>query len=190
MSRDKGKKLIYVSEDLIDEIARIAKNKGVSIGKLVEDCLRQTVHVNAMGFDPGQVADLFTVMQAQRILGGVFAPSDVLSYLTEKVYQTHQKELQTKWYDSGVWNGKFLKEKFEHPVEAFRRFLELSRWDLNEVEVKELGGLVKVRCVSTVLTTEMTDLLSKFIEGVLNGLGYKVEKVDSVKGLIFMEAKR
>jgi hypothetical protein len=52
-----------------------------------------------------------------------------------------------------------------------------------------LVSSVKIRCVSTVLTTEGTELLAKFIEGVMDGLGYRTEQVDSLKGMIILESK-
>ena len=82
------------------------------------------------------------------------------------------------------------KEKFEDPVRAFERFLELSRWDLSEVEVKKVGDSVRVRCVSTVLTGEWTALLAKFVEGVMNGMGYKTVHADCLKGMIVLRAKK
>jgi hypothetical protein len=82
-----------------------------------------------------------------------------------------------------------LKEKFDDPVNAFGSFLELSRWDLNEVEVKQVDGTLKVRCVSTVLTDEGTELLTKFIEGVMDGMGYKIGKLDVLKGMIILQSK-
>jgi hypothetical protein len=189
MAKGKGKKLVYVSEGLIDGVAKISRKKGESVGKLVEDALRQSVRVNEEGYDVKQVADFFNVMQAHRVLGGVFVPLDVLDYLIKAVYPDRREKLLAKWFESGRWNGKYLKEKFENPIEAFGRFLELSRWDLNEVEVKDLGSSVKVRCVSTVLTEEGTELLARFIEGVMDGLGYKTERIDCLKGMIILESK-
>jgi hypothetical protein len=81
-----------------------------------------------------------------------------------------------------------LKEKFDDPITAFGCFLELSRWDLNEVDVKEVNGAMKVRCVSTVLTDEGTEMLTKFIEGVMDGMGYKVGKADVLKGMIILQS--
>lgn len=187
MARGKGRKLVYVSEALIEGIARISRNKGESVGKMVEDALRQSVRVNEEGYDVKQVTDFFDVMHAHKVLGGVFVPSDVLDYLVAEVYHERKEELLDKWFQSGRWNGKYLKEKFQNPVEAFGRFLEFSRWDLNEVEVKELGKTVRVRCVSTVLTSDGTELLAKFIEGVFDGLGYKTDKTDCLKGMIVLE---
>ena len=190
MARGKGKKLVYVSEAIVEGLARVSKDKGESIAKLVEDALRQSVRVNEEGYDVKQIADFFDVMQAHRVLGGVFVPSYVLDYLIEAVHPEGRAQLIAKWFESGRWNGKYLKEKSANPVEAFGRFLELSRWDLNEVEVKDLGDSVKIRCVSTVLSNAGTELLAKFIEGVMDGLGYKTEKNDYLKGMIILEFRR
>jgi len=189
MARGKGKKLVYVSETLVEGIVRVSKDKGESMNKLVEDALRQSIRVNEEGYGVKQVADFFNVMQAHRVLGGVFVPSDVLDYLVERVYPDMREQLLAKWFESGRWNGKYLKEKSENPVETFGRFLELSRWDLNEVEVRDLGDSVKVRCVSTVLSKAGTEMLAKFIEGVMDGLGYKTEKTDYLKGMVVVESK-
>lgn len=189
MAKTRGKKLVYVSESLIDGIAKISRSRGESVGKLVEESLTQSVRVSQEGYDVKQVTDYFSVMQAHRVLGGVFVPSSVLDYLIEAVYPDKREDLLAKWFESGRWHGKYLKEKFDNPVTAFGCFLELSRWDLNEVEVKELSNSIKVRCVSTVLTNEGTEMLTKFIEGVMDGLGYKVEKIDCLKGMIILESK-
>ncbi|MCK5628367.1 hypothetical protein KAI12_02780 [Candidatus Bathyarchaeota archaeon] len=190
MPKAKGKKLVSVSEDLIAEIAKVSRSGGESVSKFIEDTLRQTVEVRKRGYDLKQVMDCFNVIQAHRVLGGVFVPSPVLDYLTGKVYKENSERRQAKWYESGRWNGKYLKEKFQDPIEAFRYFLEISRWDLNEVEVDRSGGSLKFRCVSTVLTKAGTELLAKFIEGMLEGLGYRTEKVDCLKGMILLHSKR
>jgi len=189
MAKSKGKKLVYVSESLISGIAKVSRNRGESMGKVVEDALKQSVRVNEEGYDMKQVADFFNVMQAHRVLGGVFVPSNVLDYMVNSTYPEKREELLNKWFESGRWNGKYLKEKFDNPVTVFGCFLELSRWDLNEVEVKDLGGSVKIRCVSTVLTNEGTELLAKFIQGVMDGLGYKTVRIDILKGMIILESK-
>ena len=189
-ARGKGKKLVTISENLVEGMSRLSKGKGESVSKLVEAALKQSIRFNDEGYDLEQVANFFDAMQAHKVLGGVFLPSEVLDFLTEEVYPKGRERLLSKWFESGRWNGRYLKEKFEAPVETFASFLELSRWDLNEVEVKELGDSIKVRCVSTVLSSAGTELLTKFIEGVMDGLGYKAEKSDCLKGMIILEFKR
>jgi hypothetical protein len=186
----KGKRLVYVSETLLDKVAKVTRDEGVSLTKLVESALIEVIKVNELGYSSKQMAEFFNVLQTNRVLGGLFVPSGVLDFMIERCYKNEIQQLQDLWFDSGKWNGKYLKEKFQNPVEAFGHFLELSRWDLNEVDVKEVGDTLKVRCVSTVMSVEGTRLLAKFIEGIVNGLGYKTDRVDCLKGMIILECKK
>jgi hypothetical protein len=187
MPKGKGKKLVYVPEDILEEVAEACRKRGESIGRFVEDALTQAVRVNEMGYDPKRLAEFFEVMQAQRVLGGTFVPLDVFNYMIKRVYREDREQLNAKWYESGGWHGKYLKERFDDPIQAFKSFLEVSRWDLGEVDVEKGGEVVNVRCVSTVLTAEGTELLAKFIEGVMHGMGYKTGKKDVVRGMIVLE---
>jgi len=94
------------------------------------------------------------------------------------------------WFESGKWHGKYLKERFDDPVKSLESFLEASRWDLSEVEVRRFGATARVRCVSTVLTEEATQLLARFIEGIMQGIGYQTEKSDILKGMIVQDFKQ
>ncbi len=190
MATGKGKKLVYVSEDLIAKVSKVSRDEGVSLSKLVEGALSETVKVNELGYTSKQMADFFNVMQTHRVLGGLFVPSGVLDYMINNSCKDDSTSLQTLWYESGRWNGKYLKEKFNNPVDAFRQFLQLSRWDLNEVDVKDEGGAVKIRCISTVMSLEGTRLLAKYVEGVMIGMNFKVAGSDSLKGMIILEFKR
>jgi hypothetical protein len=190
MATGKGKKLVYVSEDLIAKASKVSRDEGVSLSKLVEGALNETVKVNELGYSSKQMADFFNVLQTHRVLGGLFVPSGVLEFMIEKVCKNDVEELQSLWYESGVWNGKYLKEKFSDPVDSFSHFLELSRWDLNEVNIKTDGPSVRVRCISTVLSMDGTRLLAKFIEGIMNGIGYKTSVFDCLKGMIILEFKK
>jgi hypothetical protein len=189
MTQPKGKKLVYVPEDLLEEVAKASRGRGETISRFVEEALRQAVRVNKAGYNPQQLAEYFEVMQVQRVLGGAFVPLEVLNYLTNKACKEEKEQLGAKWYESGKWHGKYLKEKFEDPAQAFKAFLEASRWDLNEVEIKKEGETVKVRCVSTLLTAEATELLAKFIEGAMHSLGYQTQKTDCLKGMVVLEFK-
>jgi hypothetical protein len=190
MTAVRGNKLVYVSEDLLEQIGKVSRVEGVSLGKLIETSLLQVVKVNKLGYRSDQMADFFDVLQANRVLGGLFVPTGVLDFMIEKCGEEGSVQLQDLWLESGQWTGKYLAEKFSDPVAAFGRFLQLSRWDLNEVDVKASGNNVKVRCVSTVMALENTNLLAKFIEGAMNGIGYKLERADCSKGMIILEFKK
>jgi hypothetical protein len=187
MTQRKDKKLVYVNYDLLEEVTKASKSRGETITKFVEESLAQAVRVTTAGYDIKQLGEFFEVMYAQRILGGAFVPLEVLTFLTNQACKDDKDQLSKVWFDSGKWHGKYLKERFDDPIQAMKSFLSASRWDLSEVEVKGDAHKVKVRCVSTILNQEGTFLLAKFIEGILNGVGYRVEKGDCLKGMIVLE---
>lgn len=189
MKRNRGKKLVYVPQDVIDEIAEVSRRRGETISKFVEDALRQAVRVEKAGYEVKNFADFFEVMQASRVLGGVFVPLEVLNYLVKKSSEGNRKSLHAKWQESGQWHGKYLKEKFEDPVYALKLFLEACRWDLSEVEVKNLGDCFKLVCVSSVHTLEETELLAAFAEGAIRGMGFELKSEEVVKGMLVLEFK-
>jgi hypothetical protein len=190
MVQRKDKKLVYVSYDLLEEVAKASRSRGETITKFLEESLAQAVRVTMAGYNIQQLGEFFEVMDAQRILGGAFVPLDVLNYLTNAVCKDGKEQLDSVWFESGKWHGKYLKERFDDPVKALKSFLEASRWDLSEFEVKKIGTTARVRCVSTVLSGEATQLLARFIEGIMQGIGYQTEKSDILKGMIVLEFKR
>jgi len=191
MSRkSKGKRLLYISEDIIKEILEISRRRGQSISNFAEETLKLAVRTNHLGYTPEKTADLLEIMQTMKIFGGAFVPQNVLNYLTSMACEAGKEQLQAIWYESGRLHGRYLKEKFEDPVKAFKNFLEVARWNLNEVQVEMNGDTVKVRCISTVMTAEETEMLSKFIEGAMHSMEYETEKSDCLKGMIFIEFKR
>ncbi len=189
-SKGKGKKLVYVSESLLEQAAKVSRDEDVSLGKLVENALSQAVQVNKLGYRSEQVTEFFEVLQSQRVLGGLFIPSGVLDFMIEKCSEKDRAQLRGVWSEAGKWSGKYFAERYQEPINAFKHFLELSRWDLNEVDITQDANSIKIRCVSTVLSLEGTNLLSKFVEGVITGLNHTIEQVDILKGLIILTAKK
>ena len=185
-----GKRLVYVPEALVEDAMRISRSSGESMSRFVEEALRQAVRANHLGYSHEQAAEFLEVIHAQRILGGAFVPLDVLEYLTSKACEAGGGEMQARWYESGKLHGEYLKEKFGKPVQSLKKFLEATRWDLSEVDVKEYEHGVIFRCISTVLTKERTESLAKFIEGAMHSIGFQTEKSDCMKGMIVFRFKR
>jgi len=188
-NHSKEKKLVYVPNDLLEEVTKYSRIKGVTITKFIEESLEQAVKVSRSGYDLQQLGEFFEVLHSQRVLGGAFMPLDVLTYLTNVASKDGMERLGTVWFESGRWHGRYLKEKFADPVRALKIFLDASRWDLSEVEVKRDGVKAKIRCVSTVLSKEATEALSRYIEGMMDGIGYDVEHKDFLKGMILLQFK-
>jgi hypothetical protein len=190
MVQRKEKKLVYVNPDLLEEAAKASQRRGETITKFLEEALEQAVKVTTVGYDLETSGEFFEVMYAQRILGGAFVPLDVLNYLTNLACKDGKEQLGAVWFESGKWHGKYLKERFSDAIKALDSFLWASRWDLSEVQVKKSGETVRVRCVSTVLTEDATEHLARFISGIMEGIGYRTEKSEVLKGMIVQDFKQ
>lgn len=190
MAKRTGKTLVPVPDDVVAEVMRASIKEDSSTSKFVEEALKHAVQLNSLGIPSKRLIDICEVTRGYRVLGGSFVPMDVLSYLIQKACADDKETFQEKWYESGVWYGKFLKEKCVDPVEGFKEFLLVTRWDLSEVEVIQNRDSIKLRCISNILSTEETELLVKFIDGVMHGMGYRTVKIDYVKGIVATEYKK
>ena len=190
MSKGKDKRLVYVPGGLVEDVKEVSRRSGQSLSLFVSEVLRLAIRANSLGYTPRQAAEFLEIMQAQRNLGGAFVPLDVLTYFNGKACGVEEGQLADKWYESGKWHGKYLKEKFEDPIRAFKKFLEATRWDLSEVEVKRNHNTVKFRCISNLLTGAATELLARFIEGALHSMGYQTDKSEALKGMILLEFRK
>lgn len=185
--RSKGKRLIPIPEALLKGLMDASSKDGKPINSYIEDALQQAVRVFESGQNLSGMVHYFEILQSQKASGAIFTPLTVFDFMTRKVYATDKEKLLDVWFESGNWYGKYLSEKFENHVQALADLLQASRWDLNEVDVKRIDGKVKLRCTSTALTKEGTELLLRFIEGALDGMGCKIVKSEFIKGLIIVE---
>jgi hypothetical protein len=185
--RKKGKRLIPIPEMLLRGLMDASSKEGKPLNSYIEEALQQAVKVLESGQSLKSMVRYFEILQSQKASGAIFTPLTVFEFMTNKVYATDKQALQEAWFESGKWYGKYLTEKFEDPVQALADLLQAARWDLNEVNVNRAGGKVKLRCTSTALTKEGTELLLKFIDGALEGMECKTVKSEFIKGLILVE---
>jgi len=178
----------YVSESLLEEIMEAARREGRSLASLIEEALEQILMTRKLGYNPNEALEQLRVLRAQRTLGGAFLPMDVLTHLMSHVNDGEKlRKLKEKWRESGSWHGNYLKEEFKDPVQAFKTFLEATRWDLAEVKLKREGDNFKLSIVSTVLTEEDTELLMEYVESAIRSMGYETIKQNHMKGMIILE---
>jgi len=186
----RSKRLVYLSEDLIREAMEIARREGKSLGVFVEEAVKIALLAKKLGYELKEVADLLEVTKANRILGGTFVPLNVFNYFIKVASKGKSVRFNEKWYESGRLHGRYLKEKFEDPVRVFKAFLKASRWDLNDIDVRNGQDSIKLRCFSTVLTDEGTKALLKYVEGAFHGMGYETIRSDHMRGMIILEFKK
>jgi hypothetical protein len=186
-NHSKGKRLIPIPETLLNGLMAAASKESKPLNKYIEDSLQQAVDVSEDGKNLKDIIRFFEILQSQKASGAVFTPLNVFDFLTHKVYVTDKEKLLNIWLESGKWYGTYITEKFKDPVQALAELLRATRWDLNEVTVNGSGDTVKLRCTSTALTKEGTELLVKFIDGALVNMNCELVNSEFMKGLILVE---
>lgn len=139
-----------------------------------------------LGYRIEEAAEILESVWSLRALGGVFTPQEVFECVVGDFCKSRE-ELLNKWFESGVTYGKYLRDRFDNPLQKLKKFLETVRWDLSEVELRQENERIKLRCVTSTHTTKTTEPLARFIEGVMRGLGYNAIRIECLKGIIIAE---
>lgn len=185
--RSKGKRLIPIPESLLAGLVDASSKEGITLNGYIVEALQQAVKVFESGQNLKGMVRYFEILQSQKASGAIFTPLTVFDFMTNNVYASDKEGLQNVWFESGIWYGKYISEKFDDPVQALADLLQAARWDLNEVNVTKVGDKFKLRCTSTALTKEGTELLMRFVEGAMDGLSCKVTQSEFIKGLVLVE---
>jgi len=188
----KEKKLILVRNDLLTEIAKITAKEGKTVFAFTNEVFEQALKAHEMETNLSEIIEFFELMKFQKDTGAVIIRSDILDYMANKLYEVDGEELLQKWYNSGLWYGKYLSVKFSDQdfLETFGKLIRLSAWDLTDFSVTNRGKKIQIRYVSPRLTPENTKLYLKFLEGILHALNYKTLKNDCLKGMILLELEK
>jgi hypothetical protein len=186
----KDKKLILVSNSVVNELMLIANKQGKPFYGFVTETLEHALKVYADGHSLEEVVSFYELMEIFKSLGAKMISDDMFNYLIVKEYEADKNVLQDKLYKFGRLCGKGLASRHNEPIGALEKFLSAAGWDLNEVSAAKENGKVKIRCVSSVLSIENTELLLKFIHGIMHEFDYENHKQDYVKGIISLEYEK
>ncbi len=180
----KGRKLILVPDYIVKKLMEISNKQGKPFYGFIAETLENALRVYASERSLQEVVDFYELMEIYKVSGARIISDEASNYLISKLYQTDKEALHEKWREFGQLCAKTLASKHEKPVEILENFLAVSEWNLSEVAVTQENKEVKIRCVSPILSVENTELLVKFIEGIMHELNYKTQKQDYVKGII------
>jgi len=189
---EKDKRLILVRNDLLKEIAKITAKEGKTVFAFTNEVFEQALKAHEMQTNLPEIVEFFELMKLQKDTGAIIIRSDILDYMANKLYEIDEEDLLKKWYNSGLWYGKYLSVKFsdQNPLETFGKLIRLSTWDLTDFSVTDRGKKIQIRYVSPRLTPENTNLYLKFLEGILHALNYRTLKNECMKGMILLELEK
>lgn len=191
-ARQRETKLVKVYEDLIAKINREANKRGIPFFDMVNDILSQAVKVMEMGGSIREAVDFYEAIRLQHEAGLAMIPFEALNSIVEKYYKSEKETLEKLWFESGVWYGKYLsfRVKKEEALDVFLKSLAYMGWGIKDVNFKMDQDNLSLKCFSLTLSRENTMLLMKFIEGVMNAIGYEVVNAKCLRGVVEAEFKK
>jgi hypothetical protein len=182
------KKFIAVRSDLLQKAIEISNRRGKSFYGFVNEIFEQAIKAEEMDSTLPEIIERYRFVETLRKAGAVMITLDLLNYCLDRLLETRSMDLLEKWYESGIWYGKYLSAKFENPLEALSKTLNMYFWEISEIRFSSSSdGTATLKIIAPNQSHEHTELLAKFVEGVINSLNYKISKRESWRGIIILE---
>jgi len=192
MSSKKGRRLILIRNDLLEDIIKITAREGKTVFAFANEVFEQALKAYEMQTNPAELLEFYTLMMMEKDRGAVIIPIDLLNYLIERLHKTDKEDLLKKWYDCGLWYGKYLsiKSQTENLLPTFEKLMKKCAWNVSDFSIITRGENISIKCVSPHFTMESTEAFMKFLEGVLHSSGHKTVKNEWLKGMILLDFTR
>jgi hypothetical protein len=192
MHNVKGRKLILIRSDLLDRLSQITAKEGKTMYGFTNDVFEQVLKAYELNANISDVVEFYKLMQIEKETGSVVIPVSILNYMMDKLYEENKPELLKKWYDAGLWFGKYISSSYHdsEPLTVIEKLMRDCLRNLTNCSVSEKNGQVKIRAMSPHFSLEQTETLSKFLEGILHALNYNTSKNECLKGIILLEFKK
>ncbi|RLI25479.1 MAG: hypothetical protein DRO52_03965 [Candidatus Hecatellales archaeon] len=182
------KKFVAVRGDLLQKAIEISNRRGKSFYGFVNEIFEQAIKADEMDSTLPEILEKYRFIETLRKAGAVMVTLDLLNYCLDRLLETQSKSLLEKWYEAGVWYGKYLSAKFENPLEALTKTLNIYFWEVTETRLSSNSdGTATLKIIAPNQSQEHTELLARFIEGVVNSLNYKVSRREFWRGIIILE---
>ncbi|MCX8182021.1 MAG: ribbon-helix-helix domain-containing protein [Candidatus Methanomethyliaceae archaeon] len=179
-----GRKFLAAKENLAEKINEIAKERGRTVFSIVNETLSAFISANEWGRDLTTLMEDAKILEIAKNSGMVLIPEPLHEYLMESTpFDSKMKEY---WRSSGI---------------VFGRYLDLNNIkDLKKVEriLKEVVGInpdisisnERLVCISPRLGEKRSETVAIFLEGVMNGMGFRVASREVSKGIIILKFKQ
>lgn len=192
MPQRKGKKLILVREDLLEDILKITAKEGKTVFAFTNEVFEQALKAYEMQTSLSELCEFYTLMKLEKDRGSMIIPLDLLNSLIQKSYESDKEDLLQKWYDCGLWYGKYLsiKSQTENWLQVFEKLMKKCAWNISDFSITTQGEDASIKCVSPNFTMETTEAFTKFLEGAMHSANYKTIENECLKGMILLSFKK
>ena len=181
-----------VQGDLAHRLMGIANRQGRTVYSLTNEIVEQAIEADLLDCPLKDIVEFYRLLRVEKDSGSVIIRKDNLLYMIDKLYPREKKVLWDKWYRSGRWYGKYLQVKFLNGEQfgVLEKLLDACAWDSSEFRLQRDGDNLVLNSVSLASSLEYTELVARFLEGIVHSLGYETTNNDITRGLIVLEFKK
>lgn len=191
-SKDKIKRKTFVArEDLIERLSKVAQERGYSLYALVNEVFELFLKADESGLDLKNVLEERRVFEAAKRAGFVLGLESLWYEMADLAYEAAGNEALKSWFEAGVWLAKRYAaggDKAQNSLMMFARDLKAYNWNISEFSIEKIGGKLYVHMISPKFKESFTRLFKAFVDGALEGFGYKVIDEEVGRGIIRLEA--
>ena len=185
------RKTVMAREDLANQLTLIAKRSGRTLYDLVNEVFELLIRADEMGLNLRRIVEESWILNDAKKAGFTLGPEALWYEMAEIAYKHAGDEAVKCWSEAGAWLAKrYLTGDVEKPLEAFKRSLKASAWNIPEFTFETSGSKVSIRIYSPRFPESYTILYASFLESALKTFGYKTVEKEVSRGKIRLEALR
>ena len=192
LSEGKVKRKTFVArEDLLEGLSDVARERGYSLYALINEIFDLALRAEEMGLDLRRVVEERGVLETAKKSGFVLGLESLWCDMADLVYDRAKDEALKSWFEAGVWFAKrYVANSGVDAFGAFKKDLKAFMWNVNDLSIERIGGLLSFRLVSPRFSEAFTFLFKAFICGAFDALGFKIVNEEVGRGIIRLEAIR
>lgn len=183
------RRLVPVSESIVEELAGVAKRSGLSVPELADAILGQAVRVLRSRDDvAGVLADAVVLADIAR-LGGAPVPFQALARLLEEVGEESFRGFVGEAAGLARLVAMSARARGVEPGHGLGVVLR-ALYPGAAVDVLEEGDGVRVVVASPVMRGRVLRLVEEAARAAAEGFGYVVEGAEAAPGLVALRLRR
>lgn len=184
-----ARRLIPISEELLNELVRVASSEGASLRVVVEEILKDAIKVFRLRGSLKEVVREIEVLEEVRRLGGYVVPAKVFYSVLDKLSSEEFEELVSEMRKTSSWYGSILKAKLgKGYMGSLKSILRSYFWD-SKVTIKNSEHSISIILSSPHQTEKATYATKESLLALLKSMGLTILNVTSSEGVVVVEAK-
>jgi hypothetical protein len=181
--------MLAARDDLADKVGKIAEQRGFTIFGMVNDLLDLVIKVDGMGITLKEAVEAYELTKEVRDASFTLVLESLLYDNADLAYEANNEKTLKTWFDAGLWIARrYIARGVYDPLSAYERELKVFGWNILGVTFERSEQGVSVRILSPRFSMTYTVLFNRYLEGVLEGCGYKVTFNEVGRGNIRLEA--